>query len=120
MRHCVQFAMTYPDRTEGLCKPIDFTLPMQLTFDKADEDTFSLLKLARFAAEKGGTYTTVLNAANESAVRLFLQKNISFLQLFDVVEETVCAHKGKKTVEIDEILELDDEIKKEVFEKYRN
>ena len=58
MRHCIQFALTYPERSEGLCKPLDFTKQMTLTFEGADEETFSLLKTARRAARLGGTYTT--------------------------------------------------------------
>ncbi|MBR5295809.1 MAG: 1-deoxy-D-xylulose-5-phosphate reductoisomerase [Clostridia bacterium] len=120
MRHCIQFALTYPDRTEGLCKALDFTKPMTLTFEGADEDTFTLLKSARKAARLGGTFTTVLNAANESAVRLFLDKKISFLDIFDIVEEAVDTHTSLISPSIDDILSLDFEIKSKVLEKYSN
>ncbi len=120
MRHCIQFALTYPDRTEGLCKPLDFTQKMTLTFEGADEETFSLLKTARKAARLGGTFTTVLNAANESAVRLFLDKKISFLDIFDIVAEEVEKHTSLVSPDIDDILSLDHEIKSKVLEKYSN
>lgn len=120
MRHCIQFALTYPERTEGLCKPLDFTKPMTLTFDAADEDTFTLLKTARKAALHGGTYTTVLNAANESCVRLFLDRHISFLDIFRIVEEEVELHKPLLSPDIRDILNLDVEIKTKVMEKYAN
>ena len=120
MRHCIQFALTYPDRTPGLCHPLNFSEPLQLTFEKPDEESFPLLRVARDAARQGGTATTVLNAANESAVALFLQKKISFLGLFDIVEEAVANHVPTPVSEIDDILALDEEVKAKVFEKYGN
>lgn len=118
MRHCVQFALTYPDRTVGLCAPLDFSSGLQLTFEKADEETFSLLKLARHAAELGGTFTTVLNAANESAVSLFLEGKIGFLKLFEVVEQEVLNHKAHPVSDVDEILAIDQETKRRVLERF--
>jgi len=120
MRHCIQFALTYPQRTEGLCKPLDFTRAMTLTFEGADEDTFTLLKTARRAAMLGGTYTTVLNAANESCVRLFLDRRISFLDIFRIVEEEVALHTPLHSPDISDILALDRETKEKVLEKYAN
>jgi len=120
MRHCIQFALTYPHRTPGLCEALDFSKTLHLTFEKADEETFSLLRVAREAAEKGGTYTTVLNAANESAVRLFLAGKISFLGIFDIVENEVLRHVPLTDPDIDQILLLDQEIKAKVLEKYSN
>lgn len=120
MRHCIQFALTYPDRTEGLCKPLDFTKALTLTFEGADEETFTLLKTARKAAMLGGTYTTVLNAANESCVRLFLDKKISFLDIFHIVEEEVEGHSPLASSNIEDILALDLEIKRKILEKHAN
>lgn len=115
MRHCIQFALTWPHRTEGLCKPLDFTGSLNLTFEGADENTFTLLATARRAAELGGTYTTVLNAANESAVALFLAEKISFLDIFRIVGEEVEKHKALVSPAIEDILDLDQEIKKKVL-----
>ncbi len=120
MRHCIQFALTYPDRTEGLCKSLDFTKAMTLTFQGADEDTFTLLRAAREAARRGGTYTTVLNAANESAVWLFLHEKISFLDIFSIVEEEVSLHTPLKNPCVDSILDLDRSVKTRVLEKWSN
>lgn len=120
MRHCIQFALTWPDRTEGLCKPLDFTKKMTLTFEGADEDTFTLLKTARRAASLGGTYTTVLNAANESAVALFLNEKITFLDIFSIVEREVERHVPEKNADIDSILAIDREIKEKVWKEFSN
>lgn len=120
MRHCVQFALTYPDRTEGLCQCLDFSSGLTLTFEKADEETFFLLKTAREAARLGGTFTTVLNAANEAAVGLFLAKKIGFLQLMEIVNDAVSSHREIHAANIDDILALDAEVKNRVIEKYSN
>lgn len=120
MRHCVQFALTYPNRTSGLCDPLDFGKALTLTFERADEDTFTLLKLARYAASQGGTFTTVLNAANESAVRLFLNEIIGFTDIFSIVEEEVLRHRSLQTDEVSQILSLDREIKQSVLDRYGN
>ncbi len=118
MRHCIQFALTYPDRTEGLCQSLDFTKEMHLTFCGADEDTFTLLRTARKAAALGKTYTTVLNAANESAVSLFLDETISFLDIFRIVEEEVALHTPLLDSSVESILSLDREVKQRVLEKW--
>ncbi len=120
MRHCIQFALTYPHRTEGLCKCLDFTKAMTLTFEGADEETFTLLKTARRAAALGGTYTTVLNAANESAVHLFLQEKISFLDIFRIVEEELELHTPLNQPNIEDILALDQTVKRKVLEQVSN
>jgi 1-deoxy-D-xylulose-5-phosphate reductoisomerase len=93
---------------------------LQLTFERADEETFSLLKLARYAATQGGTFTTVLNAANESAVRLFLEEKIRFTDIFHIVEEKVLSHRPLETEDLSEILALDLETKQRVLEQYQN
>ena len=118
MRHCVQFALTYPERVPGLCEPLDFAKGLVLTFDKADEETFTLLSAAREAARRGSTCTTVLNAANESAVRLFLEEKISFLDLFSIVERETARHEPLFDPSIEDILSLDEEVKKRVLDKY--
>ncbi|MBQ3866763.1 MAG: 1-deoxy-D-xylulose-5-phosphate reductoisomerase [Clostridia bacterium] len=116
MRHCIQFALTWPERTEGLCRALDFADRYDLTFEPADEDTFILLKVAREAARKGGTFTTVLNAANEAAVSLFLREKIRFTDIFTLVEEAVARHDGRSAATVEEVLELDREIKSHILE----
>ena len=118
MRHCVQFAFTYPERVKGLCRKLDFSESYQLTFEPADEKTFPLLAVSRRAALKGGTFTTVLNAANEAAVKLFLEEKISFPELFSIVEEAVETHSPLKDAGIDEIISLDFETKEKILARF--
>ncbi len=89
MKHCIAFALTYPQRKEALCKPLDFTKAFSLTFDKPDEETFTLLPLARRAVTMGGNAPAIMNSANEEAVALFLKEKIRFIDIFTLVEDAV-------------------------------
>ena len=88
MRHCVQYALTHPHRAEAVIEPLDFTKLGSLSFAKPDTDTFVLLELAKEAIKRGGAYPAILNAANEVAVAAFLNKQLSFTGIFDVVTKT--------------------------------
>lgn len=118
MRHCVQFALTWPERRKGLCRKLDFSRAMSLTFEPADEETFSLISVARDAVKRGGTYTAVLNAANEAAVTLFLNGKIRFTDIFNIVSDAVLSHNDVMADSVEEILELDLFTKKHILERF--
>ncbi|MBE6620058.1 MAG: 1-deoxy-D-xylulose-5-phosphate reductoisomerase [Ruminococcaceae bacterium] len=108
MRHCIQHALTDPTREPGVIKPLDLADVGSLTFARPDEETFSMLRLAREAMQAGGAMPAVLNAANEVAVAAFLRDEISFCTIFDAVEQTVndlSSASGAHTLE--DILEYD-------------
>ena len=107
MKHCIAFALTYPERQPSLCHPLDFTRSFSLTFDKPDEDTFTLLPLARRAVTLGGNAPAVMNSANEEAVRLFLEEKIRFTDIFTLVEEAVNALPYKRDITLDSLEEDD-------------
>jgi 1-deoxy-D-xylulose-5-phosphate reductoisomerase len=65
----------------------------QLSFEAPDEQTFPCLRLAREAAAAGGTAPCVLNAANEVAVQAFLEEEIGFTAIADVIERALAAHE---------------------------
>ncbi|HBE14489.1 MAG TPA: 1-deoxy-D-xylulose-5-phosphate reductoisomerase [Clostridiales bacterium] len=109
MRHCIQFALTYPERCESLCKPMDFTDSFSLTFQPVDENTFSLLPLARHAVKRGGTAPAVMNAANEAAVALFLENKLSFTDIFDLVTACTVQHKAVPVTNLDMLEQVQDE-----------
>jgi len=89
MRLCVQYAVSYPDRTISTITELDLFEQAYLSFKKPDMETFPLLKCAYDCIKKGGALPAVLNAANEVAVGKFLKKEISFYDVFESVCETV-------------------------------
>ena len=105
MRHCVQYALTHPDRSEATTEELDLFSVGKLTFARPDTDTFVLLKKAYEAITMGGAIPAILNAANEEAVAAFLNKKIGFCDIFDVVCNTVDSMSQCKSIHnIDEIL----------------
>ena len=89
MRLPIQYAITYPERLDSSCEPLDFAKLGKLTFFEPDRKAFPLLALAEETAEAGGILPCVMNAANEEAVALFLNRKIRFTDIFDIVENTV-------------------------------
>src|SRR5919201_6280447 len=79
MRVPISFALTYPERAATPIPALDLAGGLTLEFEAPDLDTFSLLRLAREAGERGATYPCAFNAANEVAVQAFLEGRLSFL-----------------------------------------
>ncbi len=96
MRLCVQYALSYPHRREGLTPRLSLAEVGKMSFAEPDMETFPLLPLAFRAIDLGGGVPAVLNAANEVAVMAFLEENLSFCGIFDVVCETVEALTAAK------------------------
>ena len=86
MKLPIQYALGFPERLENSFKRFSFLEYPELTFEKADFDTFKNLSLAYSAMEKAGNMPCVLNAANEVVVDAFLKDKISFLSMSDVIE----------------------------------
>jgi 1-deoxy-D-xylulose-5-phosphate reductoisomerase len=89
MRIPIQFALSYPERLKADFPRFDFTNYPNLTFEKPDMTTFRNLGLAFAALEKGGNAPCVLNAANEIAVASFLREEIGFLEMSDLIADTL-------------------------------
>jgi 1-deoxy-D-xylulose-5-phosphate reductoisomerase len=85
MRIPIQFALSYPQRLKSDFPRFDFSNYASLTFEKPDTDTFVNLALAFKALEQGGNMPCIINAANEVAVAAFLQDQIGFLEISDVI-----------------------------------
>ena len=112
MRVPISFALTYPERTETPVAPLDFSTGLVLEFEPPDTETFPMLALARDAGERGGTYPCAFNAANEVAVRAFLEERLSFLGIADTVEETLAAVDGAPARDLEGLVEADAEARK--------
>jgi 1-deoxy-D-xylulose-5-phosphate reductoisomerase len=89
MRVPISYALNFPERVDVPVPALDLVELGALTFEAADEETFSCLQLARQAALAGGTATCTLNAANEVAVHAFLAGRLRFLDIAAVIEETL-------------------------------
>lgn len=115
MKIPIQYALTYPERVRSKYQRIDFNKVGQLTFMPPDTDKFTLIKSAYEALRQGGTSTAILNAANEAAVDLFLQRRIRFMQIPEFVDGALGAIESKASPDIDEIFKADREARKFVF-----
>lgn len=90
MRLPIQYAFSYPYRIQSSFERIDFTKCTNLTFEQPDTKRFRNLALAYEAMNKGGNMPCIVNAANEIVVAAFLRDEIGFLQMSDVIEQTMC------------------------------
>ncbi|MFZ9044961.1 MAG: 1-deoxy-D-xylulose-5-phosphate reductoisomerase [Cyclobacteriaceae bacterium] len=112
MRIPIQFALSYPDRFKADFPRFNFTDYPSLTFESPDTDTFRNLALSFEALRNGGNQPCILNAANEVAVAAFLEDQISFLGISDVIEQSLkkVDYIGKPT--LDDLIETDKETRR--------
>jgi 1-deoxy-D-xylulose-5-phosphate reductoisomerase len=104
----------YPKRHEYPSK-LELT---NLSFEPMNFKRFPLLKLAYDVGLQGGLLPTVMNAANEAAVKLFLKKQIKFLEIENIVMETVHQFENKMEPTLDEIIQTDEWIQNHILLTY--
>ena len=107
MRLPIQYALYYPNRKSLSGKRLNFYELGSLTFEEPDMDTFLGLPMAIQAAKAGGSMPTVFNAANELAVSKFLHKKIRFLDIYDIIGQSMERHKVIENPGLEEILETE-------------
>ncbi len=107
MRLPIQYALTYPERSNYAFEKLSLADIGTLTFQKPDTDTFRCLPLCISAINEGGLRPTAVNGANEEAVRLFLEGKIKFLQIAELVEKAACSAPNKKDFNLEDILYTD-------------
>lgn len=107
MRLPIQYALTYPERMASTLARLDFAQLGALTFEEPDTKTFRGLAIAIEAGRAGGTAPCVMNAANEIAVAAFLDGSIGFLDIYDIIEQTLSA-RSVRPAESFEILREED------------
>ena len=112
MRVPISYALTYPDRSATPVPALDLSRGLTLEFAAPDLETFPLLRLAREAGERGGTYPCAFNAANEVAVAAFLEGRLPFLAIAEVVEETLARADGAAARDVGELVEADREARR--------
>ena len=118
MRLPIQYALSYPDRWEAVAEPVDFRTLGQLTFEGPDMETFRCLKLAYKAGRMGGNMTAIYNGANEIAVSLFLAEKIKYLQIEEIIEDCMDNFEHVKNPDINQVLNIDKEVREYVLKKY--
>ena len=106
MRVPISHALTYPERAATPLAPLDLT-SLTLVFEPPDLETFPMLRLAREAGEKGGSYPCVFNAANEAAVAAFLEGRLRFLDIAEVVADALARADGAPARDVEDLLEVD-------------
>jgi 1-deoxy-D-xylulose-5-phosphate reductoisomerase len=103
----IQYAVTWPERVANTLPPLDFGKVTKLEFEVPRYDDFPALNLARRAGEAGGTLPAVLNAANEGAVAAFLDRQVRFPQIWQIVGQTMDRHANVAHPDLDAILRAD-------------
>lgn len=107
MKLPIQYALYYPERRYLPGDRLDFWSLGKIDFEKPDMKTFYGLELAYEAGRKGGSLPTVFNAANELAVSKFLNREIKYLEIMEIVEDCMRAHRNIENPTLQQILDTE-------------
>ena len=118
MKLPIQYALYYLERRFLPGERVDFYTLSQLTFEKPDLDTFYGLRLAFEAGKAGGSLPTVYNAANELAVSKFLERKIGYLQIPEIIETCMAAHKNILNPSVEEILQTEQAVYEQIESRW--
>ncbi len=118
MKLPIQYALYYPERRFLPGDRLDFAVLSKLTFEKPDMETFYGLRLAFEAGKEGGSLPTVFNAANELAVSKFLDQKIKYLEIPEIIEHCMQAHKTIADPSVDEILQTEQEVYEQIESRW--
>jgi 1-deoxy-D-xylulose-5-phosphate reductoisomerase len=117
MKTPIQYALTYPQRSPGPAKKMDWSQKFALNFEPPDLDRFPAVNLAFDAIRAGGTMGAVLNAANEAAVEAFTSGKASFGEISRLVGFTMSRHTVREKPSLEELLEADQWARRTVAER---
>ena len=118
MKLPIQYALYYPERRFLPGGRLDFAVLSKLTFEKPDMETFYGLRLAFEAGKEGGSLPAVFNAANELAVSKFLDRKIKYLEIPEIIEHCMQAHKTIADPSVDEILQTEQEVYEQIESRW--
>jgi len=107
MRHAIQYALTYPERYSCELPPLDLTSLSALHFEAPDVERFPCIALAYRALREGGTLAAAMNAANEEAVRAFIEEKICLTDIPLVIEAVMNGHHNQPATQLETILDAD-------------
>ncbi|MEN8127775.1 MAG: 1-deoxy-D-xylulose-5-phosphate reductoisomerase [Planctomycetota bacterium] len=114
MKVPIQYALTYPERREGISKGLALHELSQLNFQTPDLDHFRALALGFEVAKTSGSAPVVFNAANEAAVAAFLDGQIRFGQIIELIDHCLQTHSNREHLKLQELLEIDAWARREV------
>ena len=115
MRLPIQYALTWPERTQAASRELDLFSCPDLTFQRPDPDTFRCLGIALECARKPGTTCAIMNGANEAAVDLFLRDKIGFLDIAQLVEHALSVVPAQSAENLEAVLEADQAARAAVY-----
>ena len=118
MKLPIQYALSFPDRLPGAEPQLDFSKVRELTFEKPDTGVFEALPLACEALKTGGTLPACMNAANEKAVKLFLDGRIAFTAVTEIVKNEMEKHAVIADPSIDDIINVSREVYENAGKEY--
>ncbi|MBI3990479.1 MAG: 1-deoxy-D-xylulose-5-phosphate reductoisomerase [candidate division NC10 bacterium] len=118
MRLPILYALSYPKRLESPLPSLDLTTLAALTFEPLDMEKFPCIGYAYEAAEAGGTLPTVLNAANEVAVHLFLERRLGFDEIPLLIRKAMDEHGRRPVRSLEDVLEADREVRQRFTMEY--
>jgi 1-deoxy-D-xylulose-5-phosphate reductoisomerase len=107
MCHAIQYALTFPERHPSELAPLDLTKLSSLNFEPPDLDRFPCISLAYRALEAGGTMPAALNAANEEAVRAFIEEHINLTDIPRVIKAVMAQHQCRPADSLEAVLTAD-------------
>lgn len=119
MRLPIQYTLYYPERNVLAGERLDFETIASIHFEKPNTDTLRGIPLAVAACREGGSMLTVMNAANEFAVAKFLNKDIGFLQIYDMIEYAMKKHHTIKNPDLAQILDVERETCERLDKEWR-
>jgi len=114
----IAYVLNYPRRKPTSLKPLDIMKMNHLSFEPIDMDRYPCLAYAKQAFRQGGSMRTVLNAANEAAVDLFLKEKIKFTDIEKIIQSMMDQHQVVKHPSLDQIKEIDKSIKTMIYQQY--
>lgn len=114
MKHPIQYAFDYPLRDKSVIGYLDLIDKGTLTFEAPDCETFECLNLSYIAGKTGGTMPTVMNAANEEAVKLFLENRIKFLDIPEIIKESMEAHRVDYNLTVEKIINIEAQVRENI------
>jgi 1-deoxy-D-xylulose-5-phosphate reductoisomerase len=107
MRHAIQYAITYPERHTCELPPLDLSALATLNFEEPDRERFPCIDLAYRALKAGGTLPTALNAANEEAVKAFIEERIRLTDIPRVIAQVMDRHVSQAALDLETVLAAD-------------